>query len=112
MTRAVSGARVYVVVWLTLLVLAALTLTLSGLDLGWAAIPIALAIALFKAGIIAVYFMHAREQGTASPAWLAVGALFVALVVGLIVGDVALRDPRADLEPESATQEGKRPSRS
>jgi cytochrome c oxidase subunit 4 len=100
MTRVHVSHRIYVVVWVALLALTTLTFFLSTRDLGALEVPVALAIALVKAGLVALFFMHLIEQRAVNRAYIVVAALFVVLIVGLMIGDVALRDPRADVEPE------------
>ncbi len=78
----VTGLPVYIVVFLSLIVLTGLTVFVSTLDLGLLNTPIALAIAVCKATLVILFFMHVIHSTRltwvvilASLLWL--GVLFV-----------------------------------
>lgn len=74
-----------------LLVLWAASLALSYVDLGAAALAIALAIAGLKAGLVGAAFMDlARARTAVRLAAITAGAL-AAVLLALVLGDVALR---------------------
>lgn len=54
----VMGIPIYLAVFGALLVLTILTVTASRVDLGWLNTPIALGIALIKALLVVLFFMH------------------------------------------------------
>jgi cytochrome c oxidase subunit 4 len=89
------SARAYVLTWLALLALTALTFLLSRQELGSLEVPAALAIALLKGGLVAVFFMHLLEQRSVNAFFFVVGVLFVVLLVGLTAADVVTREPQA-----------------
>ena len=67
--------RTYVVIFVSLLVLTAVTYVVATQDFGWMNTPIALAVALGKASLVVIYFMHVRYS--ARLVWVIVGsALF------------------------------------
>lgn len=65
--------------FLVLMVLLAATVILATVELGALAIPVMLAIAVAKAALIALYFMHARYDGWMT--WVVVGAALFWLTV-------------------------------
>lgn len=73
--------RNYVAVWAVLLVLTGVTVAVSYLNLGLWNASVAMAIASFKAALVALYFMHLRHEIK-----LVLGfALFPLLILGLII---------------------------
>ena len=90
-TTSASVPRFYLVVFLALLALTAITVLVSYVDLGPLSTPLALLIAAIKATLVILYFMHLRE---ASPLlWLAAGGGFfwLALMIVLTMSDIATR---------------------
>ncbi len=85
----------YLVCWLALALLTGLTFGLAHLDLGDWALPLALLIAVTKATVVALFFMHLWDQRGASRLVLVTAALFVTLLAGLVVADVLTRFPLA-----------------
>src|ERR671921_785079 len=81
----------YLVVWLALLVLTAITYAVSRLHLGPWSIAVAMAVAVLKAGLVVLFFMHLWEQQGVNRLVFAVSALFVALLIGLSIADLATR---------------------
>lgn len=83
--------RTYVVVFLALLGLTALTILVSYLDLGPVSTPLALLIAAAKATLVILFFMHLRD---APPLlWLAAagGFFWLGIMLVLTMADVATR---------------------
>jgi len=76
-----AGYKVYFAVWGVLLVLTAVTVAVSYLNLGLWNASVALAIASLKARLVALYFMHLRHEIK-----LVLGfAVFPFLILGLIL---------------------------
>src|SRR5579872_2703948 len=71
--------------------LAFLTYGLSRLELGKAELPVALAIAAVKAALIVIFFMHLKDHHGGSRLTVAVCLTFLAVLIGLVLGDVGLR---------------------
>lgn len=89
-----------------LLVLWAASFGLSYVPLGGAALPVALAIAAAKAGLVLLFFMElVREPATIRLAF-ATGVVLLAVLIGLAVADVGTRD-RAPLVVPGATGHGR-----
>ena len=87
-----SHARRYAVVWIALLLLTALTYSVSRVHLGhgWG-VTVALAIAIAKGSLVALFFMHLWDQRGASRLVMGTSLVFVALLIGLILADNATR---------------------
>ena len=90
----VPPARVYVQVWLVLIVLQAMsTLTMGSayLKLGWANGVINLAIAFAKALLVMMFFIHLRSGNHLLRLVAVAGFFWLALLIGLAFTDVAVR---------------------
>jgi cytochrome c oxidase subunit IV len=75
MSELVVSKRTYVFVWASLLMLLGLTVAVSYIHLGWFNATAAVSIAIMKALIIILYFMHARYSPKL--VWIFVGAGFL-----------------------------------
>ena len=84
-------ARIYFVIFAVLMVLTALTVRIAFIDLGALNNVIMLGIAVSKASLVILYFMHVRYSGRLT--WLVVlsGFLFVAILVGITMSDYLSR---------------------
>ena len=60
MSEHVVPVKIYVAVFVTLLVMTAATTAISGLDLGPWNTVVAFGIAVFKASLVILFFMHAK----------------------------------------------------
>jgi cytochrome c oxidase subunit 4 len=97
------GPAQYVMVWAALMVLTVVTLAVWKTELSYAArVVAALSIATAKAALVAIFFMHLREEQGIARLVLVVSALFVALLIGLTLIDNMTRFPYAN-PPYSAT---------
>jgi cytochrome c oxidase subunit 4 len=85
------SVRTYSGVFLTLLVLAALTTAISVMDLGVLNIAAALGIAATKSALVIFFFMHLRTSSRIT--WLFAGAGFFWLLIFflLVMGDLLTR---------------------
>jgi cytochrome c oxidase subunit 4 len=88
--RHVSSAA-YLATFGSLIALTALTFSVSFLELGAFEVPVALAIAMAKGTLVALFFMHLIEQRFVNRMVLIISVLFIALLVTLVVADVATR---------------------
>lgn len=91
--RTHMGLLGYLAVWAGLLVLTLLTFGLSYVHLGDWGMPIALVIASSKGLLVALFFMHLVEQNATNRIVAAVGVVFVALLLGLMLVDTTIRAP-------------------
>jgi cytochrome c oxidase subunit IV len=80
-----------------LMILTLLTVAATWVDLGVANIWVALAIAVIKGGLVAMYFMHLRWDSPFNGIVLIAALFFVALFVGSVVLDA--REYRANYQP-------------
>jgi cytochrome c oxidase subunit 4 len=87
----------YVIVWIALSVLTALTYGLSRFHIpgGWG-VAVALGIASAKGALVALFFMHLWDQRGANRLVFVTSLVFVALLVGLTLSDNATRFPLAN----------------
>ncbi|HVO19169.1 MAG TPA: cytochrome C oxidase subunit IV family protein [Anaeromyxobacter sp.] len=87
----------YLAVWVALLFLTVLTYVLARVHLPGAwAVLVALAIAVTKGTLVALFFMHLWEQAGANRLVFATSLVFVALLIGLVIADNATRFPLAN----------------
>ena len=102
MSEIVVPKKIYIAVWLALLVLLGLTVAVAYVHLGRLNVVAAMAIAFLKASVIILYFMHVRYASRLT--WLFVGAGFfwLALLFVLTFGDYFTREfmpPPTDWKP-------------
>ena len=83
--------KVYVTVFLTLCVLTVLTVTAAGFDFGRFNLLVALGIAITKAALVVLYFMHARYAGGLTALVIAASAAFYVILVFLTLSDYVTR---------------------
>ena len=90
-----AGAGRYVLSFGALVLLTGLTFALSTVELGAWSVAVALAIAITKASIVALFFMHLWDHEGMSRLVLVIAALFVGVLSLLVVADVLTRFPGA-----------------
>jgi cytochrome c oxidase subunit 4 len=90
------GAVAYVGTFAGLLLLATASLLLSFLHWKVGGLVVSLGIAALKALLVLFFFMHLAEQRFTNRMTMLVGVMFVGLLVGLTVADVATRHTFAD----------------
>jgi cytochrome c oxidase subunit 4 len=83
--------RPYVLTWIALLVLLALTCGSSFVPLGHFNVVVNLAIALLKALLVVFVFMHVRRGSPMVRVFAVAGVLWLCLLVGLSLTDLATR---------------------
>jgi len=89
-----SAAR-YLACWIALVLLTGLTFALSTVDLGGWSLALALAIAVAKGSVVALFFMHLWDHVGAVRLVLVTAVLFVVVLSSLVVADVLTRFPLA-----------------
>jgi cytochrome c oxidase subunit 4 len=89
--------RVLLATWGALLVLTVLTVVAAGIDLGSLNIVVALGIAVLKATVVALYFMHLRYDRPFHAIAFIVALLFVFLFITFALLDT--QQYRPDLIP-------------
>ncbi|AKT42142.1 cytochrome C oxidase subunit IV family protein [Chondromyces crocatus] len=83
--------RHYLIVYVALLALTALSFGLTFLHLGTTETVLALVIALIKSTLVVLFFMHLLEQRTVSALVLGTTLFFIALLTALMAADVVTR---------------------
>lgn len=89
----VLSPRVLVATAGSLMLLTALTVATSRIDLGDWNVVLALAIACTKAAIVALFFMHLKYENRFQLVVLVAAALFAALFVSFVVFDTVQYQP-------------------
>lgn len=89
--RAANHGRAYVLTWLALLALAAVSFALAQVTSGAAGVAMGLAVALVKATLIGLFFMRLAEEKLAPRLVAASGVVFIGVICLGILADVAFR---------------------
>ena len=91
MSEHVVPVKVYVTVFVTLLVMTAATTLISGVDLGPWNTVVALAIACFKASLVVLFFMHAKYSPKLTRVVIFGGLFWLAILLGITFSDFVSR---------------------
>lgn len=81
----------YFVAWGLVLLLTGVTYGLSHMPLGTYALPVAIVIAATQAAIVALWFMHLKNETGAVPLTLGIVVVFFGLLLALSLVDVTTR---------------------
>ena len=87
----VVPVRVYVGIFAALLVLTATTTAVASVDLGPWNTVVALGIAVFKASLVVLFFMHLKYSPLLNRTVLLGGLFWLAIMIGLTMTDFATR---------------------
>ena len=87
----VTSIGVYMIIFLMLMVLTGLTVFVSGIDFGALSTPIALAIAVCKATLVILFFMHVRHSTRLTWCVVLGSALFLGVLFVLTFTDYLSR---------------------
>ena len=91
MSGHVSSIKVYVGIFLTLMVLTAVTIAVAYVNLGEFNKIVALGIASFKATLVVLYFMHAKYASRLTKLVIVSGFFFLAILLSETMIDYASR---------------------
>jgi cytochrome c oxidase subunit 4 len=91
MSDHVVPVRIYVVIFVTLLVMTAATTAISGIDMGPWNTVVALAIAVFKASLVVLFFMHAKYSPKLTRVVIFGGVFWLAILLLITFSDFASR---------------------
>jgi cytochrome c oxidase subunit 4 len=91
MSEHIVSKKLYFVIFGALMVLTVLTVWVANIDLGWLNTPVALAIAVTKAVLVVLYFMHVRYSSRLTWVVVAGGFLWLVIMVGLTMSDYLTR---------------------
>jgi cytochrome c oxidase subunit 4 len=91
MTEAAVSIKTYMLIFVTLLILTGTTFAISAIDLGGLNAVVALVIAMGKALLVALFFMHLRYSRSLMLVVVAAGLLWLAIMITLTLGDFLTR---------------------
>ena len=91
MTEAAVSIKTYALIFVTLLILTGTTFVVSGVDLGGLNAVVALVIAMGKALLVALFFMHLRYSRPLMLVVVAAGLLWLVIMITLTLGDFLTR---------------------
>jgi cytochrome c oxidase subunit 4 len=86
-----AAYRIYIIVWIMLLILTAVTWGVSYVNLGLGNVAVALLIASVKAALVALFFMHLRYEKRLVWAFALVPLFFLALIIFGTLSDTLFR---------------------
>ena len=99
MSEHIVPPKVYIGIFLSLMVLTAVTVAAAFVSLGPFNIVIALAIATLKATLVLLYFMHARYSPKRTQLVIISAVFWLAIMLALTMSDYASRHPEVSLTP-------------
>jgi cytochrome c oxidase subunit 4 len=99
MTHYVVPVKVYLAVFVALMVLMAATVGAAFFDLGILNNVIALVIAMAKTSLIMLYFMHLRYSSRLTRVFALVGFLFLVILVAGTLNDYLTRGAFSNIAP-------------
>jgi cytochrome c oxidase subunit 4 len=86
-----AAYRIYIMIWIALLILTAVTWWVSYVNLGMGNVAVALLIASVKAALVALFFMHLRYEKRLVWAFALVPLFFLALIIFGTLSDTMFR---------------------
>jgi cytochrome c oxidase subunit 4 len=101
MSGHVSPIKLYIGIFLTLMVLTAVTIAVAYVNLGQLNKVVALSIASFKATLVVLYFMHVTYASRMTKLIVVTGFFFLMILLSLTMVDYGSRmwvNPPASLE--------------
>jgi cytochrome c oxidase subunit IV len=91
MAEHVTSRKVYFLVFAALMVLTLTTWLVAQVNLGWANDVVALTIAVTKAVLVLLFFMHVRYSTRMTILTAAAGFFWLAILIGLTLSDYLTR---------------------
>ena len=92
MEHHVLPIKTYLIVFGLLMLLMTTTVVAAFVDFGPLSLPIALAIAVTKAVLVILYFMHIKFEGRLMAVFAAAGFFFFLILITFTLGDFIARD--------------------
>src|ERR1043166_2871746 len=86
-----DSAKIYTMVFLALLALTSITTAVAYVDLGPFSVVVALAIAVVKMLLVALFFMHLRHSTMLTRVVVIGGVLWLGILIGLSMSDFVSR---------------------
>ena len=96
MSEQVTSPPLYLVIFLALMVLTAVTVWVAFQDLGPINDIVAMGIAVTKACLVILYFMHVRYSSRMTKITVVAGFLWLAIMIGLTLTDYLSRTTLLD----------------
>ncbi|PLX85429.1 MAG: cytochrome-c oxidase [Desulfuromonas sp.] len=90
-THAPVPYRTFILIWLALLILTAITVAVSRVDLGALNVWVALGVASIKSSLVIFFFMHLRQESRLFKLGLLVMLMILAVFIGMTFLDVLYR---------------------
>jgi cytochrome c oxidase subunit 4 len=90
-TSHIATVRVYVTIFVLLLVFTGLTVLVAKYDFGWLNTPVALTIAVTKASLVVIYFMGVRFNTPLTKVVVVAGFFWLFILFGLGMMDYISR---------------------
>jgi cytochrome c oxidase subunit 4 len=88
-----AGYGTYILIWLSLIGLTAITVTAAGINLGGLALVVAMVIATTKTALVMNYFMHVKYDSTVFKVFISVCVIIFLTMIVLTFFDLIYRDP-------------------
>ncbi|HEX3034052.1 MAG TPA: cytochrome C oxidase subunit IV family protein [Thermodesulfobacteriota bacterium] len=85
------GYKTYIIIFIALIILTAITVYVSYFNFGVFNIVIALVIASLKASLVALWFMHLKFEDKVTWVFVLFPLALLALMIGLVAADVFYR---------------------
>ncbi|MEW6145461.1 MAG: cytochrome C oxidase subunit IV family protein [Thermodesulfobacteriota bacterium] len=87
----ITSNKTYIIVWVALMVMTAITVYVSYINFGMLNIVIALVVASIKASIVALYFMHLKFEDSITWVFALFPLSLLALLIGMTITDTFTR---------------------
>ena len=87
----ITTNKTYIIVWLALMILTAVTVYVSYINFGILNIVIALVVASIKASVVALYFMHLKFEDSITWVFALFPLSLLALLIALTITDTFTR---------------------
>jgi cytochrome c oxidase subunit 4 len=91
MTSHSDSLKIYLAVWAALLALTVTTVLVGEIELGEWNIVVAITIAVIKAMLVVLFFMHVKGSSSLTKLFVVAGFFWMAILFSLIGGDYATR---------------------
>jgi len=91
MSERVVPPRLYLTIWAALMILTLLTTGVAFIDLGLLNPIVALTIAVCKATLVVLFFMHVYYRTRLTWIFIAAGVLWLGLLIGFVLTDALTR---------------------
>lgn len=91
MQHHIASKGLYYTIFLALMVLTGLTVAVTYVDLGAANLFVAMGIAVFKASLVVLYFMHVRWSPKLVQVTVFTSLLFIVILAGFTFADYLTR---------------------